>query len=259
MLLDAVLSTSCDATSVMLIELVLNLPNYLRVAHSLSSIHDNQVTIQIMNISPSPIKLFKGMKLGIVTPEQTILFMSEEESKSTLQIPSFDDLDFPHLPSSEKTEFVNLLTEFGDIFSSTNSLKGHTSLVKHSIPTTGPPICQPLRRVPEALKSTINHEVDQMLDQNIIRPSTSPWASPMVMVRKSDGSWRFCVDYRRLNSITHRDAHPLPRINATLDSLEGCKYFTTLDLASGYWQVALEEADKEKQPSQRIKVILNLM
>ena len=174
MLLDAVLSTSCDATSVMLIEPVLNLPNYLHVARSLSSIHDNQVTIQIMNISPSPIKLFKGMKLGIVTPEQNIFFVSEDESKSTLQIPSFDDLDFLYLPSTERTELVNLLTEFGDIFSSTNSFKGHTSLVKHSIPTTGPPIRQPLRHVPKVLKSTINHEVDRMLDQNIIRPSTSP-------------------------------------------------------------------------------------
>ena len=84
-----------------------------------------------------------------------------------------------------------------------------------------------------------------MLDQNIIRPSTSPWASPVVMVQKGDGSWHFCVDHCWLNSITHV-MHPLPRIDATLDSLAGCKYFTTLDLASGYWQVALEEVDKEK-------------
>ena len=64
--------------------------------------------------------------------------------------------------------------------------------------------------------------------------------------RKNDGSWCFCVDCHKLNSITYHDAYPLPRIDATLDSLVGCKYFTTLDLASGYWQVALEESDKEK-------------
>ena len=246
MLLDTVLSSSCNAISVMLVEPILNLPNHLRVARSLSRVHDNQVTIQVMNISPSPVKLFKGMKLGVVTPEQNILFVSKEEPDSNLQVSSFDHLDFPNLSSPERTELVNLLTEFSDIFSPSNGLMGHTSLIKHSIPTTGPPIRQPVRRVPEALKNTIKTEVDRMLDQNIIRPSTSPWASPVVMVRKSDGSWRFCVDYRRLNSITHRDAYPLPRIDATLDSLAGCKYFTTLDLASGYWQVALEENDKEK-------------
>jgi len=66
------------------------------------------------------------------------------------------------------------------------------------------------------------------------------------MVQKKDGSWRFCIDYRKLNSVTHHDAYSLPRIDATLDSLVGCRYFTTLDLAAGYWQVKLEEDDKEK-------------
>ena len=103
-----------------------------------------------------------------------------------------------------------------------------------------------MRRVPEALKDSINCEVNRMLEQNIIRPSSSPWSSPVVMVQKKDGSWRFCIDYRKLNSVTHRDAYPLPRIDATLDSLTGCQYFTTLDLAAGYWQVGLEEGDKEK-------------
>ena len=85
-----------------------------------------------------------------------------------------------------------------------------------------------------------------MVKHNIVHPSTSPWSSPVVMVRKKDNTWRFCVDYRKLNSVTHHDAYPLPRIDSTLDSLSGATYFTTLDLMSGYWQVALEEQDKEK-------------
>ena len=80
----------------------------------------------------------------------------------------------------------------------------------------------------------------------MVRPSSSPWSSPIVMVRKKDGSWRFCIDYRKLNSVTHHDAYPLPRIDSTLDSLAGSTYFTTLDLASGYWQVEVEEQDREK-------------
>ena len=85
-----------------------------------------------------------------------------------------------------------------------------------------------------------------MLKQGVIRPSTSPWSFPVVLVRKKDGSWRFCVDYRKVNSVTHRDAYPLPRIDATLDSLAGSKFFTTLDLASGYWQVELNEEGRGK-------------
>ena len=69
----------------------------------------------------------------------------------------------------------------------------------------------------------------------MIRPSSSPWSSPVVMVRKKNGSWRFCIDYRKLNAVTHLDAYPLPIIDATLESLAGSTLFTTLDLASGYW------------------------
>ena len=87
--------------------------------------------------------------------------------------------------------------------------------------------------LPEASKETVHTEVQQMLKYDIIRPSASPWASPVVMVHKKDGSWHFCIDYRKLNSVTNRDAYPLPRIDATLNSLAGCRYFTTFDLASG--------------------------
>lgn len=85
-----------------------------------------------------------------------------------------------------------------------------------------------------------------MLQSGIITESSSPWAAPIVMVRKKDGSWRFCVDYRKLNAVTHKDAFPLPRIEETLTSMTQAKWFSTLDLASGYWQVEVDPQDREK-------------
>ena len=88
--------------------------------------------------------------------------------------------------------------------------------------------------------------VSEMLERDLIQPSKSPWASPIVVVAKKDGSTRFCVDYRRLNSVTKMDVFPLPRIYDCLDQLAHCKYFTTLDLASGFWQVKMEPSSVEK-------------
>jgi hypothetical protein len=91
-----------------------------------------------------------------------------------------------------------------------------------------------------------NKEVKEMLTNNVIRPSRSSWSSPVVLVKKKDGTTRFCVDYRALNNITKKDVYPLPRIEDMLDRLKGMKYFSSLDLASGYWQVEVDEPDKEK-------------
>ena len=80
-------------------------------------------------------------------------------------------------------------------------------------------------------------QINDMLRKDVIQPSSSPWASGIVMVQKKDGSKRFCVDYRRLNDVTLKDAYPLPRIDASLDQLSGAQWFSCLNLNSGYWQV----------------------
>ena len=85
-----------------------------------------------------------------------------------------------------------------------------------------------------------------MLKRDVVEPSTSPWSSPIVLVTKKDGSIRFCVDFRRLNEITRKDAYPLPRVDDTLDTLAGSRWFSTLDLLSGYWQVEMDKGDREK-------------
>ena len=124
---------------------------------------------------------------------------------------------------------------------------GRTNLVLHDIDTgDAKPIRQSPRRAPEALKVDMDEEIQSMLNKGAIEPGQSPWASPVVLVKKKDGSIRFCVDYRRLNSVTIFDAYPLPRIDETFEALGGARLFSTLDLISGYWQVGLTQEAKIK-------------
>ncbi|KRX21165.1 Transposon Ty3-I Gag-Pol polyprotein [Trichinella nelsoni] len=114
---------------------------------------------------------------------------------------------------------------------------GRTSVIRHAIHTgdAKPVRCSP-RRIAYHQRAQVETLLNEMIHRDVIEPSCSPWASPIVLVNKKDGSCRFCVDYRQLNNVTQKDAHPLPRIDDTLDALSGAQWFSTLDLASGYWQ-----------------------
>ena len=166
------------------------------------------------------------------------------ESHST-EMPKVD-LTGADLTHSQKRDLKKLIGEFQGLFVTEGGPTGRTSKVKHTIVTNGPPVREPLRRITHMLQDTVKAEVEKMLQHGVIRESSSPWSSPIVMIKKKDGSWRFCVDFRKVNSMTQRDAYPLPRIDETLEALAGSQFFTTLDLASGYWQVEMEEADRVK-------------
>ena len=92
----------------------------------------------------------------------------------------------------------------------------------------------------------VESEIKKMLDQGVIEPSTSPWNSPICLVAKKSGEWRFCIDLRALNPVTRLDSFPLPRIDDTLDRLSSSQFYNTLDMACGYWQLSLSEKDSEK-------------
>ena len=117
-------------------------------------------------------------------------------------------------------------------------MTGRSRSVQHEIETNEarPVRCGPRRLAPAGLRREQDC-VREMLTGGQIEPSDSPWASPVVLVTKKDGSTRFCVDYRRLNSLTVKDAYPLPRIDDSLCLLGNQQWFSTMDLASGYWQV----------------------
>ena len=120
-------------------------------------------------------------------------------------------------------------------------------MVEHQIETgDSPPIKQPSRRVPFAVRGEITKMVGEMLESGVVQESSSPWASPIVLVKKKDGSLRFCVDYRRLNAVTRKDVFPLPRIDDLLDQLKGKSIFSTLDAKTGYWQIRMGKSSQEK-------------
>lgn len=141
----------------------------------------------------------------------------------------------------------SLLMKHIEVFQSADGRIGCTADVDHEIDTgDAEPIRSPPYRVSAFERKIIAEKVSEMVADGIVKPSRSPWASPVVLVKKKSGEHRFCVDYRRVNAVTKRDVDPLPRIDDVLDRLAGAKYFSSLDLASGYWQVPVRESDRDK-------------
>ena len=148
--------------------------------------------------------------------------------------------------SSEDQEKVKeLIREYGQLFALDDLDLGHTSIVKHKIELDDyRPFKDRYRRIPPHQYEEVRRHLNEMLKIGAIWKSNSPWVSAVVLVRKKDGSLRFCIDLQRLNARTIKDAYGLPRIEETLDCLEGSIIFTSLDLKSGYWQVEMDEASK---------------
>ena len=151
-----------------------------------------------------------------------------------------DEFSMDHLPERDRAQLKSLLTQYADIFS---DLPGKTDLCTHSIEIksgTRPIRLSPYRVNPEKSEQ-IRKELDLMIKMGVIEESNSPWASPVVLIPKADGSIRFCIDYRRVNDVTLPDAFPLPRVEDLIDKIGQSRYLTKIDLSRGYWQVPMDE------------------
>ncbi len=143
------------------------------------------------------------------------------------------------LSTTQKEELCAVLGEFADTL---KYIPGRTNLTEHKIDIgDGRPIRLPPYRLPHAYKEQVKLELQEMKASGIIEPSTTDWAAPIVLVKKT---LRFCVDYRCLNSVARYDAYPMPRVDDLIDQLGNTAYITTLDLTRGYWQVPVEEKSR---------------
>ena len=151
------------------------------------------------------------------------------------------------MPQSDVVQLRGFLADNHKVFSLEEGERGETDIVTMSIDTgDSHPRKQAPRHMPFIVRQEVAKQLKNMQRDGVIQPSCSPWSSPVVMVRKKDGSHRFCVDYRGLNSVTKADNFPLPRIDDLLDQCGGASYFSTLDLASGFWQIQVKPQSREK-------------
>ncbi|GBM70955.1 Retrovirus-related Pol polyprotein from transposon 297 [Araneus ventricosus] len=203
------------------------------------------IPVRVLNLDHKPKTIDKGAVIATCEPVVDIVTHPQEFSES-LRLPSILE-NHEGLNEEQRTAVKELLQEFQNLFSTSDSDVGSCNMTQHRINTGNlPPIKQYPRRLPLAKKEEAERLVKEMVDTGIIEESSGPWASPIVLVKKKDGSTRFCVDYRKLNEITIKDSYPLPRIDDTLYALNGSHWFSTLDLKSGYWQVEIQPEDKEE-------------
>ncbi|GFT73552.1 retrovirus-related Pol polyprotein from transposon 412 [Trichonephila clavipes] len=227
-----------------------NKANGLLIVSTLVDLSRKTIPVRICNVIEKSRVFQKGEVLATCSPVTCVYKSSSLLLSNSPQQLTPDLLENVELFPEQKSSTERLFQEFEDVFSRNSSDIGHTTVTQHRIDTADhPPIKQHPRRLPFAKQEEVGTLLREMQENDIIEPSSSPWASPIVLVRKKDGSTRFCVDYRKLNDVTKKDSYPLPRIDDTLDTLSGHKWFSTLDLKSGYWQVEVHPEDREKQHS----------
>ena len=243
------------------------------VGRTLVDMQKQTTPLRVMNLSREPKVIRRGAMLACCEPVVSIINprssaplgritgVSREANLEELPIhlKSLFQCSVDGLATTEKEALHQLLCQFSNLFSADANDLGCTNLVTHEIHTgDAKPIRQPPRRLPLAKREEAEKILSEMKQQEVIEPSASAWSSPIVLVKKKDGSTRFCIDYRKLNEITQKDSYPLPRIDDTIDSLAGAEWFSTLaQTAFSRLKTALIEAHVLSYPDLTLPFILD--
>lgn len=207
------------------------------------------VTVTLSNITTSPVTIQPNAVLCEIQPvevaEDVFQKIEETENKDIIDQLNIDEANL--LDTEQKEKLTNLLRQHREIFSTGDKDIGICNRIKHRIDLiTDVPFKQRHRRIPPSMIEEVRHHLEDLLAAGVIRPSKSPYTSNVVLVRKKNGKLRLCVDYRQLNQITVKDSFALPRMEEIFDCLHGARYFSTLDMKSGYHQIEVEETHKER-------------
>ena len=229
------------------------------VADELVSGLDSYVPVRLFNINNEPVTLYKDTFLGTLErlnqnegyAEHVRCFgeVNEEENNDVDHIkPILEDVMGRYeAPEVVRLKAASIVREFSDIFSRSKADIGFCDHVSHEIDTgSARPINLRYQRIPMNVEETVDTKVNEMLQNGVITESSSPWNSPIVVVAKKDGDIRLCVDYRKLNTVTKRPIFPIPEAQELFNCLEGSKFYSSLDLSSGYYQVPMNPKDAEK-------------
>lgn len=239
------------------------LPGCAVLSPAMVTINKSTVYVPILNVGETSVKLRPRQSIGVLSHAHIVSLPPDictevRESGVAVSVSShlagsntvkeqIQAIDLSFLAESDQVKVRTMLLKYEAVFSSSDLDLGCTNLITHDIPLQDDvPVRQRYRRIPPSDYEEVRAHIRQLLDSQVIRESCSLYASPIVLVRKKDGSLRLCVDYRLLNSKTRKDAFPLPRIEESLDALSGAQWFSTIDLASGYHQVPVTEKDRMK-------------
>ena len=236
------------------------------VAKSVIDTYNQVIPLRLLNLNDFPTKLYKNETAALC--DQVAIHSDSEqggceneiheqirtvtaESIVTITLPEhlqqMYEASIKNLTQDEAKLIKALLLKHASVFSKSRSDLGFCDIIPHRINTgLAPPIRIPPRRAPMTMKNAVDEEVQRLIDNNLVVKSKSPWAFPLVPIKKKDGSIRICVDYRKLNEVTLHDSYPLPKIQECLDALQGAKWFSTIDATSGFFQVQNHPDDMDK-------------
>ena len=247
-----------DADQIVLVESSKGLPNKVTIEPAVVKFKRNKTILLARNDDDKPKKLKKGAVVGeieIMEEENPSIQLVELNEAEPSECPEWTAekihqafrLDESNVTPEQQEQVVQLLSRFPSVLSSGDSDVGCTNVIKHKIETlTEEPVQVPVRRLQGPILREIEENCKKMEEEGIIRRSKSPYSAPVVPIRKKDGTIRLCIDYRELNKITKGDSFPIPNLVDMLFSLQGMKFFTTIDLVKGYYQVEMEQNSIEK-------------